>query len=471
MDFDLRPGEVHVLLGENGAGKSTLIKIAAGAVAPDDGAEVKVMGERMNAADPRRVQVLGMAVVYQNPTLFSELSVAENLCLGEDGPLISWRERRAKAREKLARIGAVIDVDVPVKGLRMAEQQLIEIARALGRNARGLILDEPTASLAQQEAENLLALVERLRGEGVGILYISHRLEEVLRIGDRFTVLRDGSHVGTYARAETDRARLISLMAGRDLTELFPKTAVTPGEVVLETRGLSHAPSRVSEIDLTVRKGEILGLAGLIGAGRTELARVLFGLSPATDGEILIEGTKVEITSVAGAIEHGIAYVPEDRKAHGLIEDLPVGQNIAFTVLRRISGEWIDEAKELALADELARKLSVKTASLFAPVRSLSGGNQQKVSLARWLATKPRILILDEPTQGVDIGAKAEIHRIVGQLAAGGMAIIMISSELPELLAMADRIAVMRGGKIAGVVTAKEATRESVLNLAMEAVA
>lgn len=468
VQLDLSPGEVHALLGENGAGKSTLIKIASGIVQPDPGAEIRLGGTRVENATPRGMQALGLAVVYQNPTLFSELSVAENLLLGEDGPILSWRRRAARARELLARIGADLDIARPVKELRMAEKQLLEIARALGRSARVLILDEPTASLSQQDADRLLDLVEKLRADGVAILYITHRLEEVLRIADRFTVLRDGSYVGTYPRSEVDRPRLVRLMAGRDLKELFPKADVPLGETILETRALCHAPSGVRDVSLSVRRGEILGLAGLVGAGRTELARVLFGLAPATSGEIRIDGQPASIRSVHDALARGLAYVPEDRKEHGVVEALPIAENISLPVLRRLAGTWLDETRENTLAAALSRRLGVKAASLFVPAGTLSGGNQQKVALARWLATSPRVLILDEPTQGIDVGAKAEIHRLMGELVKEGMAIILISSELPELLGLADRIAVLRRGRVAGVLPAREATRESLLHLALE---
>ena len=468
VDLELRPGEVHALLGENGAGKSTLIKIASGVVAPDPGAEIRMGDTLVENATPRCMQGLGLSVVYQNPTLFSELSVAENLLLGEEGRVISWSRRAARARELLARIGAELDVERPVKELRMAEKQLLEIARALGRSAKVLILDEPTASLSQHDADRLLDLVEKLRADGVAILYITHRLEEVLRLADRFTVLRDGGYIGTYPRSEVDRARLVQLMAGRDLKEMFPKAKVTLGETVLETRGLCHAPSGVQDVSLSVRRGEILGLGGLVGAGRTEFARVLFGLAPATSGEILVDGKAVRIASVADALAHGLAYVPEDRKEHGVVEALPIVENIALPILRRIAGAWLDETKENAIAADLSRRLGVKTASIFIAAGTLSGGNQQKVSLARWLSTKPRVLILDEPTQGIDVGAKAEIHRLMGELVKEGMAIVLISSELPELLGLADRIAVFRRGRVAGVLPAREASRESLLHLALE---
>jgi rhamnose transport system ATP-binding protein len=468
VQLELLPGEVHALLGENGAGKSTLIKIITGMVQADPGGELTVAGQSISDPHPRRMQELGIAVVYQNPTLFGELSVAENLCMGDAGLLISWRQRRAKARQMLARVGAHLDLDAPVKQLRMAEKQLLEIARALGRQAKTLILDEPTASLAQHDADRLLDLVERLRTEGVAVLYISHRLEEVLRLADRVTVLRDGSLVGTYAKSEVNRSQLIRLMAGRDLAELFPKSKATLGEVALEIRQLSCASAGVRDISLAVRRGEIVGLAGLVGSGRTELARTLFGLTPATSGQILVAGQPASIRSVPEARALGIAYVPEDRKEHGVIEDLPIAENISLAVLRQLHGGWLRDGAERALAATFRQRLEIKASSIHQPARSLSGGNQQKVALARWLATEPQILILDEPTQGIDVGAKAEIHRLMGELASQGMAIVLISSEMPELLGMADRIAVMRGGRLAGIVAAAEATRESLLQLAME---
>jgi len=467
VDFDLRPGEVHALLGENGAGKSTLIRLLTGMERSDAGGSLLVDGAVVAEPTPRLMNAMGIAAVYQNPTLFDELSVMENLCIGEGGPLVSWRKRRAEARSRLARVGVELDLDRPVRHLRMAEKQAIEIARALGQRARALILDEPTASLAQNEAGRLLDLVESLRAAGTGILYISHRLEEVMRIADRFTVLRDGVRVGTHARGSVDRAGLLRMMAGRDLAELFPKEKVPIGEVALETRGLGCESGGVSGVSLTVRRGEILGIGGLVGSGRTELARILFGLTPADSGEIRIGGKPVAIRSVGDAMARGLAYVPEDRKAHGVIAELPVWENVTLAALRRLCGNWPDEPREEALAAGLAAELGVRAPSLHAATSTLSGGNQQKVALARWIATGPSVLILDEPTQGIDVGAKAEIHRLMGALARRGLAIILISSELAELLALADRIAVMRRGRLAGILPAAEAGREELLRLAL----
>jgi rhamnose transport system ATP-binding protein len=466
--FDLRAGEIHAILGENGAGKSTLIKVIAGVEAADPGGEIRIDGVRVRDPSPRSMQARGIAAVYQSPSLFGELSVAENLCLGEEGRIVSWRRRRERAAAMLRRVGVALDPDARAGGLRMAEKQALEIARALDRRARVLILDEPTAPLAQHEADRLLALVGSLRASGTAIVYISHRLEEVLRIADRYTILRDGQLVATLPRDGAGRTDLLRLMAGREPAELFPKEAVEPGAPALEVEGLGCARSGVHGVGFALRRGEILGLGGLVGSGRTELARILFGLTPADEGMIRVDGRSVAIRSVPDAVSHGIAYLPEDRSAHGIIGALPVRDNISLASLRRLFGSWPDARREEALASGLSTRLGVRAASQGTPARSLSGGNQQKVALARWLATAPRVLILDEPTQGVDVGAKAEIHALMGRLAAEGTAILLISSELTELLALSDRVGVMRGGRLAAVLPAAEATRERVLHLALE---
>jgi rhamnose transport system ATP-binding protein len=469
--FDLRPGEVHALVGENGAGKSTLIKVITGAHTPDAGT-LTVRGHVVTDNDPVRSRELGIAAIYQQPALFPDLTVAENIALGlEPGGWwrrVRWGRRRERARQLLARVGAAIDPEADVRRLTMPEQQLVEIARALGADARVLIMDEPTASLSDTEVDNLFRVIRELRGQGVGIIYISHRLEELPRIADRVTALRDGEVVGTRLMAETTRADLIRMMVGRELSAVFPKRAVPIGDVVLEVRGLSCKAAGVSHVSLSVRAGEILGLAGLVGAGRTELARVLFGLTPADSGQILLRGRPVVIDSPARAVELGIAYVPEDRRRHGVILEMPVAANATLATLRKISAAGLlDFRRERAVAADFVRRLGIKTASLENPVGNLSGGNQQKVALARWLAADPAVLILDEPTQGVDVGAKAEIHRLMGDLAGRGIATVMISSELPEVLGMSDRIAVMHGGTVVGTLDRSAATQEAVLELAL----
>jgi rhamnose transport system ATP-binding protein len=471
VSFELGRGEVHALVGENGAGKSTLIKVITGAHRPDAGTVV-IDGKTVEHNDPTISKSLGVAVIYQQPALFPDLTVAENIALRLErgGPwrLVRWNERRRRAKELLDRVGAGIFPDAYVRDLTMPQQQLVEIAGALGGQAKILILDEPTASLSDREVENLFRVIRELRGQGVGMVYISHRLEELPQIADRVTVLRDGAYVGTRAMSEVDRAELIRLMVGRSLEAVFPKVEVPLGDVVLEARDLSCREGGVRGVNLTVRAGEILGLAGLVGAGRTELARVLFGLTPADGGQIVLKGKSVCVTRPSQAVELGIAYVPEDRRRHGVILEMPVAANATLAILRQIArGGLIDFAKERRIAGTFVQRLGVKTPSIAAPVGNLSGGNQQKVALARWLAADPSVIILDEPTQGVDVGAKAEIHKLMGELAKRGMGIVMISSELPEVLGMSDRIAVMYGGRIVGMLSRTAATQERVLELAL----
>jgi rhamnose transport system ATP-binding protein len=361
-----------------------------------------------------------------------------------------------------------VDVDAPASSLRMAEQQLVEIARALGAEARVLLMDEPTAALTDREAARLFDLVRDLRRQGVGILYISHRLEEVAALADRVSVLRDGERVATREAAATSREEIVRLMVGREVRSLFPKRAVPAGDVVLEARLLGCRASGVSGVSFQVRAGEILGFAGLVGAGRTELARILFGITPADRGTVLLRGRAVPIDSPASAVRLGIAYVPEDRRRHGVVAEMSVAANVTLAGLPAITRRGLlDGAKERALAASYVERFAIKTASLEAPVALLSGGNQQKVALARWLATGPAVLILDEPTQGVDVGAKAEIHSLMSDLAARGLAILLLSSELPEVLGMSDRVAVMRGGAVAGILDAGAASPEAVMALAV----
>jgi rhamnose transport system ATP-binding protein len=471
VSFDLRPGEVHALVGENGAGKSTLIKVITGAHRPDSGA-LEVGDCAVADNDPVKARSLGIAAIYQQPALFADLSVAENIAIGlEPGGawrVIHWRQRRSRARELLARIGAAIDPDAEVCSLTMPQQQFVEIARALGADAKVVIMDEPTASLTEREVDNLFRVIGELRSHNVGIIYISHRLDELFRIADRVTVLRDGRTVATRPVGDVTHAELIRLMVGRDVASVFPKAAVPIGEVVLELRSVGCRTSGIHGIGLTVRAGEVLGLAGLAGAGRTELARCVFGLTPADAGEIRLRGKVVTMPSPAQAVDLGIAYLPEDRRRHGVILELPVAANTTLAILRRLARlAFFNFRRERMLAESYVQRLDIKTASTFAAVGDLSGGNQQKVALARWLATDPAVLILDEPTQGIDVGAKAEIHRLMGELAGRGLAILMISSELPEILAMSDRVAVMRGGTIVGTLDHAAATQEKVLALAL----
>ena len=471
VSFELRPGEVHALIGENGAGKSTLIKIITGAVTADSGT-LTVSGENVAHNSPDISRALGIAAIYQQPSLFPHLTVAENIALAvESGPAwrrLDWKGRTRRAAGLLVRAGASLDPEKLVGSLSMPEQQIVEIAKALGAEARILIMDEPTASLSDREVESLFGVVALLRGQGVGIIYISHRLEEISAIADRVTVLRDGRTIATREMREVDRAELIRLMVGRELSAVFPKREVPIGEVALRVAGLGSRAAGVHDISFEVRRGEILGLAGLVGSGRTELAETLFGLRPADSGSMHLGGRAVRIESPAEAIGYGIGYVPEDRRQHGVVLEMPITANCSLANLAAVSrAGLISETRECALAERYIGQLRVKTQSAHAVGGALSGGNQQKVALARWLAIEPTVLILDEPTQGVDVGSKSEIHKLMCDLAEAGLAIIMISSELPEILGMSDRIAVMHGGTIAGFLSRAKATQAKILSLAL----
>jgi rhamnose transport system ATP-binding protein len=452
VSFELRPGEVHALLGENGAGKSTLIKIISGALQPDRGT-LEVSGETVAHFTPIAARKLGIACIYQQPALFPDLSVAENIALRLEPVaafrIVSWRKRRNLATQLLEQLGARIDPSLEIRQLSMPEQQLVEIACALGARARIVLMDEPTASLTRREQELLFAAVCELHRSGVGVIYISHRLEEIFALADRVTVLRDGENVATTPVSETNESLLIRQMVGRTVDQIYPPSESDPGSPLLCLKNFGCSTSGVHDVSLELRGSEVVGLAGLVGSGRTELARAIFGITPADSGELRLEGRRVRIQSPQQAIAHGIALVPEDRRRHGIVMEMSVAANITLASLRRVfPGGWLRPVKERALAGELMRGLGVRAAGPEAPALSLSGGNQQKVALARWFPTKPKILLLDEPTQGVDVGAKAEIHKQIRSLAKSGVAVLLVSSDLPEILGMSDRIAVMRGGTI-----------------------
>ena len=466
VDFDVRAGEVHALMGENGAGKSTLIKIVAGVIAPSGG-EMRIDGEAVRFSSPKEANARGIATVYQEMLLFPDLTVAENIFLGHAprGPVgaIDWSAMRSKARALLDSLDSHdLDVDTVVGTLSVANRQRVEIAKALSQDARIVIMDEPTAALAETDAKRLLDIVRRLRDRGVGIIYVSHRMAEIFAIADRITVLRDGMMIGTRNRGDVDQPTLVSMMVGRDIAQLYPKVDVEPGEVLLEARDVCCG-DRVSHANLHVRAGEIVGVAGLIGAGRTELALTLFGITPATSGEIRIDGKPVTIASPREARDLGIAYIPEDRGRQGLVKAETIAQNIVHPILDRIS-RWffVNLRSERSLAAQSIKQLSIRTWGGEQIAGQLSGGNQQKVVVAKWLGTKPRILIMDEPTRGIDVGAKAEIYALMGKLAQEGIGILMISSELPEVLGMSDRIMVMNEGKLVAEIPRAVATLESV---------
>ena len=471
VSFDLNAGEVHALVGGNGAGKSTLINVMSGAVEADSGA-IEVNGAAVPSMTPAVARSLGIAVIHQQPCLFGHLTVAENIGFALEDRRhwrrIDWPARRRLATDLLTRVGAAIDPERLVETLSMPEQQLVEIAKAIGARARVLIMDEPTASLSDREVTRLFEVIARLRSEGAGIIYISHRLEEVFAIADRVTVLRDGETVGTHPRASVTPSALVGMMIGRELAAIFPKRSVAPTDVALELRQISSSAAGVRDVSLSLRSGEIVGLAGLVGSGRTELAGTIFGLTPPDSGELLVRGKATAVTSPADAIRHGIGYVPEDRRRHGVVPEMAVAENTSLANLDEVARRGlIDRASERTQAQRYVEQLQIKTPSVAQPVESLSGGNQQKVALAKWLATRPSILILDEPTQGIDVGAKAEIHSLMQELASRGLAILMISSELPEILGMSDRIAVMRNGTIAGLLAREDATQERVMAMAL----
>jgi rhamnose transport system ATP-binding protein len=480
VSFELRAGEVHALVGENGAGKSTLIKVVTGAHHPDHGS-IAIDGRPIERLNPSLAHALGIAAIYQQPALFPDLSVAENIALGLEKPSllrrVRWRDRCERAADLLKRVGAAIDPETEVRQLSMPEQQLVEIARALGAGARILIMDEPTSSLTAREVELLLSLVQDLRSQDVGVIYISHRLEEIFKVADRVTVLRDGESVGTRelrapsasgGQTAFGEADLIRLMVGREITTIFPPAENAPGRTLLSLKAIGCRESGIHGVSLEVRSGEILGLAGLVGAGRTELARILFGITPADSGAISLEGKPIVICHPRDAVKAGIAYVPEDRRRHGVILEMPVAANVTMGIHPELfPGGWLRDDREIALTNGYVRELAIKTPSAKTRAGDLSGGNQQKVALARWLAAKPKVLILDEPTQGVDVGAKAEIHKIIRRLAAQGLAVVMISSELPEILGMSDRIAVVRNGTVQAVFEGRGADPHSVMAAAL----
>lgn len=471
VSFELVPGEVHALLGENGAGKSTLIKVITGAHQPDGGT-LEVGGVEVSGLSPSRARELGIACIYQQPALFPDLTVAENIGLRLKKPglfsRVRWAGQRGRAAELLKRIGAEISPDAEVRSLSMPEQQLVEIACALGSGARIVIMDEPTASLTQKEQHLLFAVVRDLRASGVGVVYISHRLEEIFALADRVTVLRDGESVGTNPVNDLTESQMIQLMVGREVSALYPPAEGEPGEVVLSLENVGCSCSGVRGVNLEVRAGEIVGLAGLVGAGRTELARVLFGITPGDEGTMRLLGERVAISDPREAISLGIAYVPEDRRKHGVILEMPIAHNMTMAIHRKLfRGGMLRFGAEESLAADFIRDLGIKAWGPAAPGGSLSGGNQQKVSVARWLATKPKLLILDEPTQGVDVGAKSEIHRIIRGLAKEGLAVLMISSDLPEVLGMSDRVGVMRGGELVKVMERSEADAATVMAAAL----
>ncbi len=475
VSLDIAPGEVHALCGENGAGKSTLIKILAGSVTPDSG-EVLIGGQPLQVGNVRASEDAGIAVIHQESVAFPHLSTYDNIFVGREPKTLAglWLDRammRRETKKLLDRLGEHFDPSRSVGELSVAQRQMVGMARALSRDCRLLIMDEPTASLSARETEVLFKLIRQLKSDGVSILYVSHRLEEIFLLADRVTVFRDGKYVGTKLKTEITQDDLIRMMVGRELLQVEgmvkSETEHPGGEVMLDVRGLTRE-GMFRDVSFSVRKGEIVGMAGLVGAGRSEVAQAIFGAMPLDAGVVSVAGENLRSGSIDAALDAGIALVPEDRQHLGLVLPMSVGANLSMAVLPKMTrAGLLASGKEEALAGEMIRDLRVKTANARVPAETLSGGNQQKLVIGKWLATRPRVLMLDEPTRGVDVGAKAEIYKLIREMANGGMAVIVISSDLPEVLLLSDRIVVMRQGRVAGELSRQDATQEKVLALAM----
>jgi len=475
VDLTVGPGEIHALLGENGAGKSTLLKILAGAQPPDSGT-ISFSGQQVSFDSPHAAQLRGIVTIYQEFTLAPNMTICENVWIGrEPGSkiFVSWRRMAEETRALTRRIGLDADPMTLVRELSVAEQQMVEIARALSMKSRLIVMDEPTSALSRTEVEKLFRIVRDLRAEGLSVIFVTHRLEEVIEICDSYTVLRDGKFVASGKVADTDIDGIIKMMVGREVNALFShRNDATAGEVALAVEGLSRRGSSrdpsatvLADVSLSVRRGEILGIAGLVGAGRTEMARAVFGADPFDSGRIVIDGEAVRISSPQAAIRHGIGLVPEDRKQQALFLSLAIRMNLSMASLDRVSkwGVFVDEAKETAMVEQYRKALSIRMASPEQIVANLSGGNQQKVVLARWLALQPKVLIVDEPTRGIDIGAKVDVHNLLFEMARSGIAVIAISSELPEVLAISDRIVTMREGRVTGEVARADADQPKLM--------
>ena len=469
--IELFPGEVHALVGENGAGKSTLIKSMTGIYQPDEGV-IRIDGEPVELSSSADAQGRGVVAIYQEPMIFPDLSVAENIFIGHRnrGQVVRWRRMYDEADTILRSLDIDVDSRAPANTLAVGAQQAVEIAKAISLEARVLIMDEPTASLSAHEVDRLFDQVDRLRSRGVAVLFISHRLDEVFRIADRITVFRDGRHISTRLAAETNRELLVREMVGRDIGDFFVRTRHVPGDSMLRVEGLSRAGT-FEDVNFEVRAGEVVGFAGLVGAGRTDVGLALFGIAPAERGTIFVDGNVVDIRNPRDAMRLGIAYLSEDRRRLGLSMPQSVASNITLPAIGNYRTPFglLDRNAEEAVAGRFRERLQIRTASLRTPVGNLSGGNQQKTMLARWLNVAPRILILDEPTRGIDVGAKADVHQLIDDLARDGVAVIVISSDLPEVLAMSDRIVVMREGRVRATFAHDDADPERVMAAAVAA--
>lgn len=471
VHFKLKKGEIHALMGENGAGKSTFIKIITGVHSPNAG-EMYLYGEKVEFNNPKDAQAKGIAAIYQHVTNFPDLTVTENIFMGHEkvSPVtrrLLWKEMHEEARSLLRQLGSTIDPKVEMGSLSVAQQQIVEIAKAISTKAKIIIMDEPTAALTARESEELYKITEKLRDDGVSIIFISHRFEDMYRLATQVTVLRDAKYMGSWGVHDISNEQLIVQMVGREISQVFPNKHNEIKESILEIKNLGKV-GYFADISFNVRKGEIVGLTGLVGAGRTEVCQAICGIAPADKGEIFIKGKKVKIKKPKDAMNFGIGYLPEDRQLQGLILSWEIGKNITLPSMKKYSSKgWLNPKREATVAKELAEKVSVKANSIFDLVSSLSGGNQQKVSVAKLLTADVEVIILDEPTKGVDVGAKSAIYEIINDLAAQGYGVLLVSSEMPEILGLSDRIIVMKEGRIATTLSKEEATQERILEAAM----
>lgn len=473
VNFVLKKGEIHALMGENGAGKSTFIKIITGVHEPNAG-EMYIRGEKVQFKNPREAQAYGIAAIYQHVTNYPDLTVTENIFMGHEKvsprtKRLLWKEMHQEAREILNQLGSTIDPTMQMGALSVAQQQIVEIAKAISTKAEIIIMDEPTAALTARESEELYKIAETLRDNGASIIFISHRFEDMYRLATQVTVLRDSKYMGSWKVDEISNEDLIVQMVGRQISQVFPNKDNEIGETALEVKALGKL-GYFADVSFSVRKGEILGITGLVGAGRTEVCQAIFGIAPSDTGEILLNGRNVTIKKPKDAMKLGIGYLAEDRQLQGLILSWGIGRNITLPALKKYSNNgWINLKKEDAISKELAEKVSVKANSIFDLVSSLSGGNQQKVAVAKLLTSDVEVIILDEPTKGVDVGAKSAIYEIINDLAKQGYAILLVSSEMPEILGLSDRIVVMKEGRVVKTLAIEEATQEKILEAAMSA--
>ena len=472
VKFDIYPGEVHSLVGENGAGKSTLIKVMSGAHQPDEGGIIKINGEQVKISNPIDAIKKGISVIYQDFSLFGNLTVAENIVINQiiekNKLLLHWKEIRIKAEKALNVVGIKINPNEIVDNLSVAKKQMVAIAGAIAHNAKMIIMDEPTSALSKQEVENLYRIIDMLKSKNIAVMFVSHKMDELFKVSDRFTIFRDGQYVDTVKSSDIDKKTLIAKMVGRDVNILNYANLSVKEEVVLEIKGLSKK-GNYKNINLKLYKGEVLGITGLVGAGRSELFQTIFGILKADSGKIILEGEEINLNSPWTALKKGIGYIPESRQTQGLVLEKKVSENITLPLLKNFTNKLgiINTKKQSSLVHDLIDKLDVRPKDENLTASQLSGGNQQKVVIAKWIATNPKILIVDEPTNGVDIGAKADIHKILRELAENGTSIIVISSELPEILSISDRILVMRKGCISGEFKNSNLTQEAIMEKAV----